>query len=149
MGAANEPRQARIRVERRLPLGVETKARSCRGCGRTFSTGSYTPENAAEAEIEGREGAGRGRATSGRIADDVGGRGGDGDGSGREETEERVRQKEKERRTRRSSARGWKRVYNATIAGCDRSCELRAGNLGVPVYANLRDASREWRPEVE
>lgn len=42
MGAANEPRQARIRVERRLPLGVETKARSCRGCGRTFSTGSYT-----------------------------------------------------------------------------------------------------------
>lgn len=23
-------------------------------------------------------------------------------------------------------------VYNATIAGCDRSCELRAGNLGVP-----------------
>ena len=41
MGAANEARQARIRVERRLPLGVETKARSCRGCGRTFSTG-YT-----------------------------------------------------------------------------------------------------------
>lgn len=27
-------------------------------------------------------------------------------------------------------------VYNATIAGCDRSCELRAGNLGT-VYANL------------
>lgn len=29
-------------------------------------------------------------------------------------------------------------VYNATIAGCDRSCELRAGNLGT-VYANLRE----------
>jgi len=27
-------------------------------------------------------------------------------------------------------------VYNATIAGCDRSCELHAGNLGI-VYANL------------
>lgn len=29
-------------------------------------------------------------------------------------------------------------VYNATIAGCDRLCELRAGNLGT-VYANLRE----------
>lgn len=28
-------------------------------------------------------------------------------------------------------------VYNATIAGCDRSYELRAGNLGT-VYVNLR-----------
>lgn len=38
-------------------------------------------------------------------------------------------------------------VYNATIAGCDRSCELRVGNLGT-VYANLReeDAGRRgWR----
>lgn len=35
-------------------------------------------------------------------------------------------------------------VYNATIAGCDRSCELRAGNLGT-VYANLceEDAGKE------
>lgn len=65
MGAANAPRQARIRVERRLPLGVETKARSCRGCGRTFSTGSYT-RRTVETEIE-REGEGRGRATGGRI----------------------------------------------------------------------------------
>lgn len=47
--AANEPRQARIHVERRLPLGVETKARSCRGCGCTFSTGSY-PRRTAETE---------------------------------------------------------------------------------------------------
>jgi len=29
-------------------------------------------------------------------------------------------------------------IYNATIAGCDRSCELRVGNLGT-VYANLRE----------
>lgn len=29
-------------------------------------------------------------------------------------------------------------MYNATIAGCDHSCELRAGNLGT-VYANLRE----------
>lgn len=37
------------------------------------------------------------------------------------------------RRTREGLA-----VYNATIAGCDRSCELRVGNLGT-VYANLRE----------
>lgn len=46
------------------------------------------------------------------------------------------------RRTREGLA-----VYNATIAGCDRSCELRVGNLGT-VYANLReeDAGRRgWR----
>lgn len=35
-------------------------------------------------------------------------------------------------------AQEWRGVeeYNATIAGCDRSCELRAGNLGA-VYADL------------
>lgn len=32
--------------------------------------------------------------------------------------------------------------YNATIAGCDRSCELRVGNLGT-MYANLREGC--WR----
>lgn len=35
-------------------------------------------------------------------------------------------------------------VYNATIAGCDRSCELRAGNLGT-VYANLREEEMQAR----
>lgn len=34
---------------------------------------------------------------------------------------------------------GFSGIYiTATIAGCDRSCELRAGNLGT-VYANLRE----------
>lgn len=35
-------------------------------------------------------------------------------------------------------------VYNATIAGCDRSYELRAGNLGT-VYANLREGDAGGR----
>lgn len=77
-------------------------------------------ENTAETEIE-CEGEGRGRATSGRIAD--AGRGGDGGGG--------------ERWKARRMCEGLE-VYNATIAGCDRSCKLRAGNLGT-VYVNLRE----------
>ncbi|RLU18966.1 hypothetical protein DMN91_009324 [Ooceraea biroi] len=110
MGAANEPRQARIRVERRLPLGVETKARSCRGYGRTFSTGSYI-RRTAEAEIE-CEGEGRGRATSGRIADGErggggGGGGSDGGGGGRG-GKKRKRERESERGIK---GRGGERVW--------------------------------------
>lgn len=44
-----------------------------------------------------------------------------------ETRDEGARGEEREREAKRS----WG-VYNATIAGCDRSCELRAGNLGVP-----------------
>lgn len=125
MGAANEPRQARIRVERRLPLGVETKARSCRGCGRTFSTGSYT------------------RRTQRRPRDRARGTGDEEEplavGSQMED-EEKAATDEKRDGEREGRARDGLRegggVYNATIAGCDRSCELRAGNLGT-VYANL------------
>lgn len=137
MGAANEPRQARIRVERRLPLGVETKARSCRGYGRTFSTGSYI-RRTVEAEIE-CEGEGRRRATSGRIAD--GERGGGGGGGGSDGGGDRRKKRKIEERERVRKGEIEERgvgIYNATIAGCDRSCELRVGNLGT-VYADLRE----------
>lgn len=50
-----------------------------------------------------------------------------------EETEEG----EEDAREREREGRGVE-VYNATIAGCDRSYELRAGNLGT-VYVNLRE----------
>jgi len=39
-------------------------------------------------------------------------------------------------------------VYNATIAGCDRSCELCAGNLGT-VYANFREEDAGEREKRE
>lgn len=51
-----------------------------------------------------------------------------------EEGEEDARARERERESEGRRVE----VYNATIAGCDRSCELRAGNLGS-VYANLRE----------
>lgn len=51
------------------------------------------------------------------------------------EDEEEAVAEETRWRTRTCEGLG---VYNATIAGCDHSCELRAGNLGT-VYANLRE----------
>jgi len=53
-----------------------------------------------------------------------------------EKGEEDARARER-KREREKEGRGVE-VYNATIAGCDRSCELRAGNLDT-VYANLRE----------
>lgn len=82
----------------------------------------YT-ENIAEAEIE-CEGEGRGRAT---LAV----------GSWMEDEEKAAAATEETRRKARRRREGLG-IYNATIAGCDRSCELRAGNLGT-VYANLRE----------
>lgn len=49
------------------------------------------------------------------------------------------------RRTRERERRGVE-VYNATIAGCDRSYELRAGNLGT-VYVNLREGDAGGKRE--
>lgn len=54
-----------------------------------------------------------------------------------DEVEEAAAVAEETRWRTRRTCRGLG-VYNATIAGCDRSCELRAGNLGT-VYANLRE----------